>query len=112
MLIEKGKQTPGSLQDILLDDAIEKLSKMTSNQLNILSYLLAITINDPSNTLEDFHQNYVNALLQFYSSIDNIRLDNDIQYLMQLGCIRQISFAQNEIIGYKLSKTVKKNKQN
>lgn len=96
LLIEKGKQTPGSLKDILLDDAIEKLSKMTSNQLNILSYLLAITINDPSNTLEDFHQNYVNALLQFYSSIDNKRLDNDIQYLMQLGCIRQISFAQNE----------------
>lgn len=96
LLIEKGKQPPGSLKDILLDDAIEKLSKMTNNQLNILSYLLAITINHPSNTLEDFHQNYVNALLQFYLSINYERLDRDIQYLMQIGCIRQISFAQNE----------------
>lgn len=96
LLIEKGKQIPGSLKDILLDDAIEKLSKMTNNQLNILSYLLAITINYPAKTLEDFHQNYINALLKFYTSIDYERLDNDIQYLMQIGCIRQMSFAQNE----------------
>ena len=96
LLIEKGKQDTGSLKDILLDEAIEKLSKLTNNQLNILSYLTSITINHPSKNLDDFHQNYINVLLQFYHLINLDRLSADIQYLMQLGCIRQISFAQDE----------------
>lgn len=96
LLIEKGKQESGSRKDILIDDAIDKLSKMTNNQLNILSYLISITINHPSHNIEDFHQNYINSLLQFYNSINQTHLNSDIQYLMQLNCIRQISFAQNE----------------
>jgi len=102
LLIEKGKQEKGSVMDMLIDDAIEKLSKMTSNQLNILSYLNAITLNYPSNNLEHFHLNYINKSLQFYSLINQERLDSDIQYLMQLGCIRQFSIAQgsNKIINH------------
>lgn len=102
LLIEKGKQEMGSLKDILIDDAIDKLSKMTINQLNILSYLNAINLSYPSDSLEHFHKNYINKSLQFYFSINQERLDGDIQYLMQLGCIRQFSIAQgsNKIINH------------
>lgn len=99
LLVDKSKQPTGSLKDILLDEAIEKISKMTTNQLNILSYRLAINIDSPVYNLESFKKDYIDVLLQFYSAINKEELENDIQYLMQIGCIKQFSFSQkNKII--------------
>lgn len=104
LLIEKGKQKTGSQKDILIDDAIEKISKITNNQLNILSYLVSNTIIFHTVNLQQMKTFFLDRILKFYNAIDLKTFNSDIQYLMQIGCIRQFSIAQ---IGNKLINQIK-----
>ena len=83
MLIKRMEAKERSMEQIVLDEAIEVLPKLTQDQVNILSLVLsAIYITHHITSIDDF-RNFINELMGFYPIQKSISIYTHLQYT---GC--------------------------
>ncbi len=89
MLIHRMAAKDRSMEQIVLDEAIEVLPKLTQDQVNILSLILsAININHNINNLNRFKDFINNKLVVFYP---NHRSNSSYTHLQYTGCCTLLS---------------------
>ncbi len=89
MLIHRMGAKDRSMEQIVLDEAIEVLPKLTQDHVNILSLILsAIYINHNINNLDKFKEFINNKLIPFYP---NNRSDSSYTHLQYTGCCTLLS---------------------
>ena len=99
LLIEKGKETPGSLMDIIIDDAIVAVAKLNQAQIDFLSYLVCkiITVSD-INSINSLYEKHIKDILPYTYTLD--LSNSNFEYLSQIGCITKnhIRTSGNELL--------------
>lgn len=99
LLIEKGKETPESLMDIIIDDAIIAVAKLNQKQIDFLSYLVykRITVSDVNN-INSLYEKHIKDILLYTYTLD-LSYPN-FEYLSQIGCITKsnIKTSGNELL--------------
>lgn len=84
MLIHRMEAKDRSLEQIVLDEAIEVLPKLTQDQIDILSLVFsAIYVNQKITSIDSFHEYINNRLMVFYPNQKSISTYNHLQYT---GC--------------------------
>lgn len=86
LLIDKGKEDHGSLKDYLIDEAIEKISKLTRKQINFLSlFILKTATMNRINNLETLNLNHLSHFITYKDCLP--MSEQNLLYLKQTNCI-------------------------
>lgn len=100
LFLSKGLETRISLRNMMLDEAINTVAKMSQAQIDFLSYIVQkFTFIADVKTAQELYEKYLKKLLVFSTSFDKLTL-NDISYLDYLNCIknRPYKIVDNDIV--------------
>ena len=100
LFLSKGLETRISLRNMMLDEAINTVAKMSQAQIDFLSYIVQkFTFIADVKTARELYEKYLKKLLVFSPSFDKLTL-NDISYLDYLNCIknRPYKIVDNDIV--------------
>ena len=100
LFLSKGLETRISLRNMMLDEAINTVAKMSQAQIDFLSYIVQkFTFIADVKTAQELYKKYLKKILFFSTSFDKLTL-NDINYLDYLNCIknRPYKIIDNDIV--------------
>ena len=94
LLLNKGKEEQGTLKDLLLDEAIETIPKLTKQQIDLLGLLVIKDSLFNVINKETFKQLLIDTYLPFVSCLP-MSVQN-LDYLNQVNCISFLSFRKQD----------------
>lgn len=93
MLVERGNIPQRTNKQMLIDDAIDSLSKLNQKHLDMLGYILLRGGVNQSGTL-DILDSYINNLVKYMKKIIPLsKENNDFVYLKHRNCLQTSVFA-------------------